>query len=351
MSDVLLTGLGIGKSFGVCDVDNMNYKELLINPHVLLWADKICLPHELYFSDDILGKEYQLVFELLDQNGIIRRYRAEDYNYDGVFDDFLRQAVIELRELELSDPQNVVSGDRNNVPYETMINGFHYCAPKIASLNAALFLAGEIDANCLMDESEEFYYKRRHLAFFEPQSQENVSVINDVYRELFNIKLPNDSILHEYGTHGGCISCKKKRECNDSYLLEVEKNLSAFLSVRNHDEMRQLRKIVNDIISKSQELTKTDKEKNEYILSEIDKKQLHISAIVNNLFPKIKRIANLVATIRSSMYIGKLVLGNEWSSNLEHSSSHIPSLTSSILEMYTSKNNWINFIDRNNIHC
>ena len=97
-----------------------------------------------------------------------------------------------------------------------------------------------------MDESEEYYCNRRRLVFLESQSQQNTSVINDVYRELFNIKLPNDSILHEYGTHGGCINCKKELECKDSYLLEVEKNLSAFLSIRNHDEMRQLQiKLLN----------------------------------------------------------------------------------------------------------
>jgi len=43
MSDVIITGLGIGKEFGACDVDNMNYRVLLQNPHVLLWADLICI--------------------------------------------------------------------------------------------------------------------------------------------------------------------------------------------------------------------------------------------------------------------------------------------------------------------
>ena len=60
MSEVLITGLGIGKDFGVCDANNMNYRELLQNPHVLLWTERICLPQRDYFSNDILGKEYKL---------------------------------------------------------------------------------------------------------------------------------------------------------------------------------------------------------------------------------------------------------------------------------------------------
>lgn len=36
MSNVLITGLGIGKAFGACDIDNMNYRVLLQNPHGFL---------------------------------------------------------------------------------------------------------------------------------------------------------------------------------------------------------------------------------------------------------------------------------------------------------------------------
>ena len=41
---ILIPGLGVGKSMGLCDTCNMAFGELFVNPSLLLWADRICIP-------------------------------------------------------------------------------------------------------------------------------------------------------------------------------------------------------------------------------------------------------------------------------------------------------------------
>ena len=351
MHDVLITGMGVGKDFGVCDVSNMNYVELLLNPHVLLWADKICLPSNDYFRNEIIDKECKMVFEILEHNKLIKRYNAMDFSNTVSDNVFLEQAVEELTNLEKANPHDIKSGDREKVPFETFIDDFHYCAPKVASLNAARYLASEINAYCLYGKDDEYYLRKRLASIQKSYLNQNVIQLNNIYKDLFSIKLPNDSILHEYGMHKGCVVCEKAHQCSDKYLIDVEKNLISYLTIRNHDEMKQLRIVIDTIINDSKSLTISDKEKNEFILRKIDNKQLSVRNNIYNLFPKAQRFANFVTSVSIPFTIYNVAANNNNAAIAGSVLAGISIISENAMKSYSSKNNWVSFIDRNNINC
>ena len=322
----------------------MNYVGLLDNPEVLLWADKICLPNKDYFSDDIIGKECGLVFSILESYGLVKRYNERDIDFNE-YDGLIELANHDIQEIARIDKRSVISNDNDCDGSESFLEGHMYCAPMVASIYSALAVAGEINANCLFTKNEETFLKYK----FDTVGNNQLRTMNEVYRRVFDFNLPNESILHEYGTHSGCKVCKRENICNDEYLIDVESKLIDVLNMRNYDEMVQLRNVIDDIIRNRDKLLQPYEP--EDILMDLRKKQLEIRKDINLRFKKIKRFANIVTI--ASIPLGALgVYGDQ--PELVPVSAAIggtAKITDELLKHYESKNNWVNFVDLNNSKC
>jgi hypothetical protein len=343
MKKVLITGIGVGKEFGACDANNMNYEELLVNPQTLLWADKICVPSTDFFPNTIIGNEARLVYSILENEKLIYKYNANDIDYDSCYNSFLDQAISELKSLEELDTDSVSAGDRNNVPFETIINGNRYCAPRIAAINASILVAEELNAVCLFDKSEEEYLKFRYDITSKAKYADS---LNMAYKDLFACSLPNESILHHYGLHKGCNCCVHSENCSDTYLNDVEKNLYKVLSLRNRDEMKELAIVMDSIIQNADEYLEVDE--TDYILKELRKKQFEINKLINLDFPKVQRFANLVANVSIPLSICGPVVGSMQLSTIGSVALGTASLINNTLERYKNKTSWVRIVDKNN---
>lgn len=340
MRKVLITGLGIGKDFGVCDARNMDYAELLINPEVLLWADKICIPDNDYFSDTIIDKECKLVFSLLEDRNLIYRYKVDDIDGNR-FNNVLNLAAEDMLAIKSYDSSLAITNDTTLEEFDSSDRKYRYCAPRIASVYSALIVADEIGARCLFSNYDESFLD---LRFVHLQDAGSTNTLNKVYKEIFTCRLPNEPILHEYGTHTGCSNCKKEEHCKDNYLTDVEKQLQSVLELRDCDEMVQLRAVIDDIILKRDRLL--GKANAEEIISDLRYRQEFIRRNIALRFKKVKRFANLATTVSVPLTLIGLTNSNNNLSMAGGLATGVATVINKSLENYESKNNWVNFIEK-----
>lgn len=342
MNRILLSGLGVGKELGVCGANNMNYAELLVNPEIILWADKICIPEHASFFDSPLGRQEELVIGVLEEENLIERFDKKVVGDCFDKEVFLKQMETEYEDFLKNNPHitrldnDIEAVDRNNM----------YCIPRIASINATLLLANEINANCLFDSSDAEYlrYKSEFIS-----KHGEVQNTNSVFREVLSVSVPNQTLLHEYGVYKNCISCKNEGKCKDTYLRDVEKSLSQYLEYRNYDEIAQLRQLIEEI--KEQRNALLEDNTAEDIIQEIRRKQRKISKRINGVFPKIERFANLTAFVSVPITLLSALNGNTGLALASGITAGISTMTDKLLKNYESKNNWVNFVDRNNNRC
>lgn len=341
MRKVLITGLGIGKDFGVCDVTNMDYSELLINPEVLLWANKICIPNSDYYMDTVVDKECKLVFSILEESNLIYKYNKDSINSDR-FDNVLNQATIDMISIAKHDPSLVIKQDAYAIETASSECKYQYCVPNIASIYSSIILADEIGASCLFNDHDKFFlnYRFQKLGY-----SNDPDLINSVYKEIFNCQLPNDPILHKYGTYRGCSECAKENHCKDTYLLDVEKKLLTYLQLRDCDEMVQLRAVIDDIISKRDRLL--GEIEAEDIIHDLRYRQNYIKKNINLRFKRAKRFFNLVTTVSVPLTLFGLINNNPAISVTAGITTGASTIADKAFQNYESKNNWVNFIGQN----
>lgn len=70
MNKVLITGLGVAKELGICEICNLNFSWLVNNPSTILWADQLYIPRVSYDaqianqeskSDKVIGMFLEII--------------------------------------------------------------------------------------------------------------------------------------------------------------------------------------------------------------------------------------------------------------------------------------------------
>lgn len=151
MNRILVTGLALGNDADIdaCQSCNYDLTWLFANPSTLLWADKIVLTPEIlayiknsYYPDgkENLGRAVSLIFERLEDNGLIEIRSASDVITKKVKDEIFALIEEERERLPLTFPQSVKLG-RGKVPGQIFVNGAEYCAPSIWTMYASFILA------------------------------------------------------------------------------------------------------------------------------------------------------------------------------------------------------------------
>ena len=83
MNKVLITGLGVAKELGICEICNLNFSWLVNNPSTILWADQLYIPRVSYDaqianqeskSDKVIG----MFLEMAEEHGIIKKLNLTD---------------------------------------------------------------------------------------------------------------------------------------------------------------------------------------------------------------------------------------------------------------------------------
>ena len=247
MNRVLVTGLGLANSLGMCESCNLNFLWLANNPSVLLWADEILLPASGYnatieHNEDKDEKVVNLFLEMADKANILNIIDLTGVYLDSVADRIEKTARIYEEKLINTFPNKVIKGDRN-VPGEIFIDNDGYCRPYIESVLASLKVAKDYDANCLFSLHE---HKLLKYIYGIDTRALNESAVNRVYNEVFSLYMPEAMKIHNYAfMHPDhCSTCAKEDDCKNSYLKDTEKAFQEIFKWREYDEIQQAKEVI-----------------------------------------------------------------------------------------------------------
>ena len=353
MNRMLVTGLALGTEAGVCQACNFDYTWLINYPSILVWADKIMITKNIWDSviDEKwpeprgLAKCFKMIFEIAKSEGII-----EIIDPSLVFTDKTREKIYvqieeDLKLFKKHFPQKISTqklGEKENSPTEIIIDGIGYCEPSIWSIYGGLILAKALKANCLFDNWV-MHYCRYKFGIKNFPIEGDIGKIES-FKKVFDSSIPNTSLIPFYAIEksGKCALCKYEIKCEDTYLGSLESELRKILEWRNYDEINQLKNLVEKII-KEQYKTKDLIDPNDVITNFNDKKK-KIRKNIYNVFPKVKRWANIATMISIPISAVGIATGNAIITVAGVSIAGFSGLTKEQIKLLENKYRWITFL-------
>lgn len=351
MNKILVNGLGIGKEIGVCDFCSFDYSWLITHPSVLLWIDKIILTPtvwkaiqgQIYPINDKTSKALKLIFDMAEAENLIEIIDPSTL-VTKEFSDIIFK-LVESDSLKLVEVfPGIVKKGNEGVPGEIIIGESSYCSMYIWSVYTSLFLARHLDANCLLNERALKYLNLKFGLHNLPKNIDKNYIKS--FESVFDVVLPNEALLHSYAfiEEKTCTSCINLSSCKDRYLLEIENGVNKIFKWRTYDEILQIKKVTEKIISKrnsSDEYIDPIEIKKEFITTRNE-----MNKLIRKVFPKIKRWTNLSTIMSVLIAVGGLVTGNNALTIGGSAIAGSTTIVNELIKYLESKYNWVGFTNR-----
>ena len=345
---LLITGLGIGEAFDVCQACNMDYSWLITSPSSLIWADQICIPKhaleaQLCFREDKHEKALGIILEQLVDAGVVKSVDIKAMYQPRVGHMLLRDMERDLRKILETYPEAIKKGPEG-VPKSIVIDGYEYCGPYLASIYASLKVSNDIGAHCLFGKRDYAYLKyKMGIDYKERTHRMSIST----YSEIFTFMLPNDPILPEYAITPieRCGVCTREKECSSNFIQQVEYSISNILKWRDYDEIYMVKEEISKIISKKDSIDGEDSI--EEIKRELAKRQRKINAMINRRFPQIKRFTSLVTILAVPTSAYSIFTANPVATAVSSLLLAIAKGADGAMDYYKNKNKWVGFFNKN----
>ena len=345
MNKVLVTGLGIGNSMEICQSCNMDYSWLINNPATFIWADKICIPANLFGQYPDNKNKYsnaiKHVMDIIDDAGMVEKIVIPD-SYKKEARTIYAAAIADAEQIVRRFPEVVKKGDVE-VPDEIIINGTGFCGPYIASIYASIELADRIGANCLFDKKANSFLAYRYGLDVNSRIHENE---HRIYNEVFQTLIPNEPILPGYiiEDEKQCKICMHYDKCSKNYIGEIEQRLSTILKWREYDEIYRAKEVVEDLIWRKGNLNSENDVKE--VVKEFEGKKKKINEIINKRFPVIHRWTKLVTIIASPIALYSYIYGDTTLTAVSLGLAGLSTAVEKAAGIYKSHNNWVGFFDK-----
>ena len=344
---ILIPGLGVGKSMGLCDTCNMAFGELFANPSLLLWADRICIPKWCVdYRPDEEAREskgnfaVRMLIDMLGENELLECIEDEAFeSYGKTISGIGDFVAAEMRELSVAE--NVRFSEKDIF---LKLGGEDFCGPYLTSNYASALFAHKIGARCLFDHKFRSYINLRNRNFVAGISEaDNVQVRN----EIFTAALPNDFKMPAYLFTDPeiCAKCTKEKQCSRELATKLRECFDVVLDVRNYDEFHLLRGIIDEVLARGNKCgwEFTSKE----ILLELQAKAKEIQKREKSRFPKVERWANFVMAFSLPVSFAALQMGEPITASLAGGAVMAAKTADWILKFSKSRNRWVDFFNKN----
>ena len=338
---VLVTGLGNG-ILGECSPCNYDAYQLICNPSMLLWIDKIVIPEKILhiIRNDTKDEEnsiVQLILEFYDKAGLI-----ESLNTDELFSDATKavlESVVEsdIKILTELDPELSKVEDNHSVIH---YKGIEYCFPKLLSLYGDLFLAKETGANCLFSPSSiKYCHLKFGLTAQNPANGVNTAIgVDRVLRTMIPDIHPRPNFL----AYNKCPECANLNDCRKKYYTSLGDSLHDYLEWRQYDEFFTLRECLDKILQKAKK--HSDFVLPDDIVNSFEREKKRINSMIHRHLPKVKKYSDLITAISVPATILSAV--NSTSLPLAVGTAALTgasALTSLAVNRIEEKYKWVNF--------
>jgi hypothetical protein len=208
----------------------------------------------------------------------------------------------------------------------------------------SLALSKLLGAQCLFNDRSLNYCKFKFGLDSMPVGAQ--AGIPEAFESIFQAYIPNDEIIPEYGYYQiknkkQCDACKLLSNCEDKYLIELENNVKTVIASRNHDEIQELKSVINQIVQKrddSDGLLLADD-----IRKDFEKTEAKLRKRIQLIYPKVKRWANLTTIISAGALAGGIITNNPALTVVGGVTGGLSKVSSEWIKYQTSKHNWIGF--------
>lgn len=350
-NSVMITGLGNG-ILGDCAPCNYNANQLILNPSMFLWLDKISIPQKIWNSinvgvgvDERIDKIVKIILEAYERAGLI-----DIINTDDIFTEqaikFLEYSV--EKDIELLKSINPKYAECEEKEFVIQYKGFEYCFPRLLAIYADLFLSKSINANCLFDDYElNFCELKFGLTQLNPLNTANM--LNGVDKIISNIIPsihPIPMFLSEKVSTTQCNSCKNQLTCEDKYFSMLEKSMKQYAEWREYDEFYLLRenieRIIKEVSSHSDIILPTE------IFDEFKSEKHKINKMIHTRLPQVKKFSNLITILSVPAAISSAAISAPLPITLGLITlSSLPAITSTMINYFEEKYKWVNFSLKN----
>lgn len=347
MKRILVTGIALArdpklKAGGVSDYD---LSWLFNYPSTLLWADKIIITPEIleivkhsYYpggSED-LGKAVKIIFERLEEDGLIETRTASDAIDKELSDEIFAQIEADRNRMSGKYPNTVRIGEQKGVPGQVFINNTHYCAPQLWSMYASFILAKEWNADLLLPRHDQKYFDWALSSVTYPE-QCNPNEIS-AFDEIMKNKLPEiglfPSILFDAEV---CVKCPGNSNCNSNSLNYVEADIDTLMRWRSYDEIHELKKTVQRISKEANNSGATSSE----LVAAFKAEEKRLNKLIRSVFPKVERWSNMATALSVPAVVAGISTGSTSLAAIGAAVAGAATVTGKYVDIIRSKSRWV----------
>lgn len=339
---LLIPGLGIGKSMGICDSCNMSFGELFLNPSVLLWADKICIPDWCVDMKHDKGEQkadyaVRTMLDILGENQMLECIEDDKFKaYGKTIGGIERFVTEEMEALALAVNKKI----KDDI--FLILGKDEYCLPYLQSSYASVLFAHSLGARCLFDARFRKYINYRSKYLVAGGRNEDLKT----EKEIFSAVLPNDFSMPEYLFEDPkhCAKCRNELTCSKELGARLKKCLNQILGMRDDDVFQSLRDVVDKVIRES-EGSKCRKDSAD-ILDDLRARALEIQKRERGLFPKVERWSNFALAFSLPTACAAAGFGEPVTMAIAGAISAAAKTTESIMKFSRSRNRWVDFFNK-----
>jgi hypothetical protein len=346
MNRILVTGLALGNDaeLDACQSCNYDLTWLFANPSTLLWADKIILTPEIqahiknsYYPDgkENLGKAIRLIFERLEDNGLIEIRSASDVITKDVKDEIFALIEAERERLALTFPRTVKLG-KEKVPGQIFINDAEYCAPSVWTMYASFILAKKWDAGLLLPRYSQNYFETALRSIQNVPTSLNERLV--AFDEIIKAKLPEQELLPMILFDAElCKSCGNFKSCDSDVLGKVEENIRDIMTWRSYDEVYGLKSVIARISKAADDENIPSTE----LVKAFKADEQRINKSLNSVFPKVERWSNMATVMSIPVAVAGISTGSATLTTMGAGVAGIATVANKYLEIVRSKYRWV----------
>lgn len=316
MNKILVTGLAIGTDpdIDACQTCNYDLSWLFANPSTLLWTDKIILTPEVLKrikqssypgSKEDIGKAISLIFQRLEDNGLIEVKSASTVITKSVRDKIFEQIMADRIRLAKIFPKSVKLGDEKKVPGQIFIDNTEYCAPSLWVMYASFLLSKKWKADLLLPRASQTYFNKALLFAQNPAISSFTK--QEAFNEIFKSRLPEHElfpiILFDAKL---CGRCSNERSCSSDVFSRVETNIKNIMTWRSYDEVQELKATIHSIAKEADNKSATATD----LVAAFKDKERKINKAIRSVFPKVERWSNMATVLSVPAIVAGISTGS-----------------------------------------
>lgn len=345
---IVVTGLSLfdeaigGDGCLACDYD---VSWLFRYPSTLLWADEIIVSPKIHklvqqgitpkTASESWGRIAAVFFEIAEKHKIVKVRDPEGFLSQEMYDAIGRQVDHDRETLKARFPDQTPQDTTKKAPGGFVLNGMHYCNPRIAELYFSLLIARAWEANVLLNPHAENYLKHKYL--IQECETPRATGVAEACAKVFSQHLPEVNILPPEA-YSKCLQCARLPACSTDTTRKAEKTLREYSEWREYDEVHQMKEVFSSIAKEA-----GDNPDPVEISKQFEDTRNRLQKRLRAVFPRVERWSHLTTMLSIPVIVAGVTTGAPIAIGMGAGMAGIPQVIKEYVDYARSKARWVGF--------